>query len=111
MTKFLLIISFILSTTISAQAQNAPLPDAAATIVRFFPNPATTVINFDLQRNQNNGLGIQIFNFLGKKMYESNNMNQRTSINLTDFNRGVYIYQIRDRNGKMIESGKFQVSK
>lgn len=110
MTKFLLIISFILSTTISAQAQNRPLPDAATPIVRFFPNPATSFINFDLQRD-NNGLGIQIFNFLGKKMYESNNINRRTSVNLTDFNRGVYIYQIRDRNGKMIESGKFQVSK
>jgi hypothetical protein len=111
LTRFLLIISFILSTTISAQAQNTPLPEAAVAVVRFFPNPATTVINFDLQRDQNNGLGIQIFNFLGKKMFESNNMNQRTSVNLTDFNRGVYIYQIKDRNGKMIESGKFQVSK
>jgi len=110
LTKFLLIISFILTTTISAQAQNRPLPDGATPIVLFFPNPATSVINFDLQR-VNNGLGIQIFNFLGKKMYESNNINQRTSVNLTDFNRGVYIYQIRDRNGKMIESGKFQVSK
>lgn len=111
MTRLLLIISFILSTTISAQAQNRPLPDAATPIVRFFPNPATSIINFDLQRDQSNGLGIQIFNFLGKKMYESTNINQRTSVNLTDFNRGVYIYQIRDRNGKMIESGKFQVSK
>ncbi len=44
-------------------------------------------------------------------MYEKINADQRTSINLSEFNRGVYIYQLRNRAGKMVESGKFQVSK
>jgi hypothetical protein len=33
------------------------------------------------------------------------------SINLTDFSRGIYIYQIRDKSGRMLDSGKFQVAK
>jgi hypothetical protein len=32
-------------------------------------------------------------------------------VNLSDFIRGVYIFQLRDQNGKVVDSGKFQVSK
>jgi len=32
-------------------------------------------------------------------------------VNLTDFTRGIYIFQLKDQNGKVIESGKFQVNK
>lgn len=80
-------------------------------IVRFYPNPATTFVNFDIQKVTDKGYSIQVFNFLGRKMFEANNVGQNTRLNLTDFTRGVYIYQLRDRSGKVVESGKFQVSK
>lgn len=79
--------------------------------MRFYPNPATTVVNFDFQKNYDKGYSMQIFNFLGRKMYEANNIPQRTTLNLSEFNLGVYIYQLRDKTGKLVESGKFQVSK
>jgi len=47
----------------------------------------------------------------GRKMYELNNIAERITINLADFTRGVYIYQLRDKTGRLVESGKFQVSK
>ena len=37
-------------------------------------------------------------------------MPSKITINLSDFNRGVYIYHVVDPNGKILESGKFQVS-
>lgn len=89
----------------------SPGTDGAASIVRFYPNPATSYVTFDFQKTYDKGYSIQIYSFLGKKMYEESNMNQRTVINLSDYSRGVYIYQLRDRSGKMVESGKFQVSK
>jgi len=42
---------------------------------------------------------------------EVNSLTPRTVINLNDFFRGVYVFQLTDRNGKVIESGKFQVEK
>ena len=42
---------------------------------------------------------------------EAKNINASTTLDLTPFNRGVYIYQLKDRSGKVVESGKFQVSK
>ena len=44
-------------------------------------------------------------------MYEASNVSQRITLSLIDYNRGVYIYQLRDRSGKLVETGKFQVSK
>ncbi len=113
MKKFLLILSLIVCTSFLSNAQNRIQggPGAGASIVLFYPNPATTVVNFDFQKNYDKGYSIQIFNFLGRKMYEATNIPPKTTLNLTDYGRGVYIYQLRDKTGKLVESGKFQVSK
>ena len=112
MKKILLISSIILLTATYSQGQSrSPLSDGNGSIVRFYPNPATSIITFDFQKNLEKGHTIQLYNFLGKKVYESASLNQRTTINLSDYTRGVYIYQLFDKTGKLIESGKFQVSK
>jgi hypothetical protein len=92
------------------QSRNLP-PDGKERIVKFYPNPATSFITFDLQKTVDKGCDIQVFNLLGKIVYEQKDITPRTTINLTDYNRGVYIYQLRDHDGKILESGKFQVSK
>jgi hypothetical protein len=80
-------------------------------ILKFYPNPATTFINFDFQKSYDKSYSLRIYNFLGKKVFELANISLTNQVNLSDFTRGVYIFQLRDRNGKIIESGKFQVSK
>jgi hypothetical protein len=111
--RLLPILSIILFTAIHTPtlANKGLLWDAADPILRFYPNPATSFVTFDFQRGFDKGYSIQVFSFLGKKMYESSNINNRTTLNLSDFNRGIYIYQLRDKSGKLVESGKFQVSK
>ena len=104
---FLLIVISLLQTA-PALALGAP---AADPIVRLYPNPATSFINLDLGIAGSRGFSIQVYSFLGRKMYEATNISQRITVNLTDFNRGVYVYQLRDRSGKLLETGKFQVSK
>ena len=57
-------------------------------------------------------MAIQVYNgLLGKKMYETQNLPEKLTIDLNDFNRGMYIYHLVDATGKIIESGKFQVSR
>lgn len=81
-------------------------------LLKFYPNPAVVSINFDFQRNySNNKYSLSIFNFMGKKVFELKNISSKTSINLDDFYRGIYIYQLRDKNSVILESGKFQVQK
>lgn len=114
MRKILLILSIILLTVTYSQAQSSarnPLSDGTDRIIRLYPNPATSYVIFDLQSTNSKGLILQVYNFLGKKMFESQSINQKLTVDLADFNRGVYIYHLRDVNGRIIESGKFQVSK
>jgi hypothetical protein len=80
-------------------------------IIKFYPNPASAVINFDFQRDYDNSYSLLIFNFMGKKVYEIKNTPARINLNLEDFYRGIYVFQLRDKNGLTLESGKFQVVK
>jgi hypothetical protein len=80
--------------------------------VKYFPNPATTIINFDFSDKIDlKNATFKISSLIGKTMFETSNLTPRTVINLNDFFRGVYIFQVTDRNGKLLESSKFVVQK
>lgn len=80
-------------------------------INKFYPNPASSQITFDFQGGFEKEKSFQIFNFIGKKILELQTITPKTVVDLTEFYRGFYIFQIRDKNGKIVESGKFQVIK
>lgn len=113
MKRIFIISSIILFTAVLAEAQTSrtPVTDPAIMVLKTYPNPATTYITFDLQKGYQKGLTITVFNFLGRKMVETPNVNEKTTLPLTDFNRGVYIYYLSDLAGKVIDTGKFQVSR
>lgn len=113
MKGILPIISFILLTAITSKGQTGrePSPEAMQRIVKFYPNPAVTFIKFEVQKNVDKGLTLQVINFIGRQVYEAKNINTTTTLDLSTYSRGVYIYQLKDQSGKVLESGKFQVSK
>jgi hypothetical protein len=107
---FFLILLSLVSAQVKSQ-NRLPSPDQETKNIKFYPNPAITVITFDFQNSFDKSNLLQIFNFLGKKVYEAPTSDQKTMINLSDFFRGIYIFQLRDQTGKIIQTGKFQVSK
>ena len=113
--KIFYTLSIILLSVLQVKSQerspSSPDREPVTKIVKFYPNPATTFITFDFQQNYNENYNLQIINFVGKKVQEVTKVTPKTIINLTDFYRGIYIFQLRDKNGKLIDSGKFQVSK
>ena len=112
MKRLILILFTGILFTLTSQGQESrgPVQDPGK-LVKFYPNPATSYITFDLQKNYQKGLTISVFNFLGKKISETPNVNERTTVQLTDYSRGVYIYYLTDATGKVLDTGKFQVSK
>lgn len=116
MNKFYLILIFC-CLTFFANSQTGKISEAnfisdiQSKVVRFYPNPATNIINFEFSKPVQKDYILQVFNFVGKKVFESNAVLQKTSVLLTDFYRGIYIFQLRDKSGRIIESGKFQVNK
>jgi hypothetical protein len=109
--RLLPILILLLFSVLFSTAQDPRGPNSRSKI-SFYPNPATSFITFDIpQQNFQKGYVITVFNFLGKKMSETQAANAKTVLSLTDFNRGTYIYHLVDRSGKVIDTGKFQVSK
>lgn len=113
MKSFTLIILLVVFSSAAGNAQTGTGRPAQAPVkmVRFFPNPATSLINFEFQTTTDDTYTFQVFNFLGKKVADFTKINTRTQVDLTNYTRGFYIFQLKDRNGKVIESGKFQVEK
>lgn len=112
MKRALIILSIILISAVAATAQTSRTPGSQVKVVRFFPNPAISYINFEFETpSALSNYSLKVYNFIGKKMVEVNSLTPRTVINLNDFFRGVYIFQLTDRNGQIVESGKFQVVK
>ncbi|MEO7445939.1 MAG: T9SS type A sorting domain-containing protein, partial [Ferruginibacter sp.] len=102
-----------LNFTSFAQTKTAADPSSITQpkLIKFYPNPATTVVNFDFQRGYEKSFNIEVYSALGKLMYESKNIPSRFNLNLDAFYRGIYYFLLRDKNGVIVESGKFQVVK
>jgi hypothetical protein len=103
---FLFAFLFLAGVSKAQTARNAN----ESKIVKLYPNPASSVIYFEFS-DVDKSTSFQVFNFMGKKVYELQNVNNKNTVDLSNFYRGVYIFQLRDKNGKIVESGKFQVVK
>lgn len=111
MKKLFYIIIFIVGLQASGVAQVKRITNDAVKTVKFYPNPASGFINFEFSDNYNDSYDLVIFNFIGKKVEDLKVTDQKITLSLTDYYRGVYIFQLRDKQGNIIESGKFQVVK
>lgn len=107
------ILILLIGLHLSSFAQQKPSVSngSSAKVTKYYPNPATNVINFDIAKTSDNTLTLQLFNFMGRKVSESSVNSPKITFLLDGFYRGIYIYQLRDRNGKIVDSGKFQVVK
>jgi hypothetical protein len=104
---FLLLLTVGFTFTASAQKSS----NGAVKVLKFFPNPAKDFIQFEVTKSFEKGLNLQVYNFLGRKVVDLKNINPKLSINLQDLVRGLYLFQLTDKQGKIIETGRFQIDK
>ena len=108
--KSLIIAAMIISGFV--YADNTPNNNfySQAKIVKCYPNPAVSVINFEFATDIDKNYVLQIYSFTGKKMTEISLSTNKITVTLNnDYYRGIYIYHLQDKSGRIIESGKFQV--
>jgi hypothetical protein len=112
---YILFIALLITVQVKSQDKLSSSPDqnSEIKIARFYPNPATSFITFEFKKDVDNNRNytFQVYNFPGKKMYEAENVSAKTVVDLSSFFRGIYVYQLKDPNGRIIESGKFMVVK
>ena len=113
MRIFYILLSIILSTSFQAKSQaRGPFPDNEHKVAKFYPNPAVSYITFELVKdNSNKTYQLQIFSFLGRMVKEEKDVTDKKTVNLSDLNRGLYTFQLKDETGRITDSGMFQVNK
>jgi hypothetical protein len=84
-------------------------PTATVKPVKFYPNPATSYINFEFPAEIDKSYSLLIFSFVGKKMSEQSVDNSKLVVPLTGYYRGLYVFQLKDKTGRIVETGRFQV--
>ncbi len=113
--KYFLTISIFLSglvfTSFAQNKNTGSSVEPSAKLIKFYPNPASTAINFEFIRGYDKSFTLQLFNFMGKKVLDINSLSQTTNLSLSNLYRGVYIFRLSDKNGNVIDSGKFQIVK
>lgn len=97
----------------TANAVNDSPIGIQAKSIKCYPNPAVSFVNFDIPADfVSKNYSLQVYSFTGKKMYEINISTVKLTLTFTnEFFRGIYVYQLRNKDGKIIETGKFQVNK
>lgn len=108
---YILILLIGLNFTSFAQTRTSAQGEPIAKLIKPYPIPATTAINFEFQYGYDKFFTLEIYNFMGKKVNEFSKVPPIMTVSLEGFYRGIYVYQLRDKGGKIIDSGKFQVVK
>ena len=101
----------LLTSTQAFSQAKGPMPDPESKVVRFYPNPAISYITFEVAKEPTKSYSLQIFNFLGRKVKDVTDISSKTVVNLSELVRGIYIFQLRDSNGRVTDSGTFQINK
>ena len=63
-------------------------------VVTVFPNPVTDSFTLTINTNDIHELSIQVFNSIGKKVYQERSLKSKT-IDVSHLNSGIYILKIK----------------
>ena len=77
-----------------------------------YPNPASSVVNFDYSLSAGDRVSVTIYNLLGQEVTKQqvNGLQGRLSISVADLNDGIYFCNLFV-NGSAVKSEKFVVKK
>lgn len=80
---------------------------AAVSGLSLYPNPADA--NVQLLVPDNLGGNVVVFAADGKLVYNQQIANEQLAIATAEFSEGLYLYRVYDKNGKLLNQGKFNV--
>ncbi len=80
---------------------------ALANSVKAFPNPANTYFTITMKSSD---ASIEVMDITGKLVSTSPVTMGEARFDVSNYNNGVYFYQVKDASGSLVKSGKFTVS-
>ena len=67
--------------------------------IQLYPNPAKKMLNIKLNESINNRISIQIFDFLGRQVYQPYLKEKSCQISIEDLDSGVYFILMKSPDG------------
>jgi ABC-type metal ion transport system substrate-binding protein len=108
----IILLSFFAFATSFIVANKNDINDVQIRTVQCYPNPATSFVNFEFAANtEKQNYTLAIYSFIGNKISESAITTSKITVTLENYQRGLYVFQLKNKVGQIIESGKFQVVK
>ncbi len=71
-----------------------------------FPNPANDKLNFNRSQNKEQ-VHLIIYGAVGNTILQREINEELNAVSLRDISEGMYFYRLTDRNGNILQSGKF----
>ena len=105
----IVLIASVVMLLCTSFSELSPWEKASVKVLKYYPNPATSYINFEFPQETDKSYSLLIFSFIGKKMVEMPVENNKIVVPLTGYYRGLYVFQLKDKTGRIIETGRFQV--
>ncbi|MCD6065377.1 MAG: Secretion system C-terminal sorting domain [Bacteroidetes bacterium] len=77
--------------------------------VKSYPNPATSFVMISATSEQ--AVSVDVFDITGKKIAGGMFDDKKARIETAELSEGLYLYSVKDKNNKVIATGKVNVSK
>jgi hypothetical protein len=81
--------------------------DIASVNINVYPNPSFSVVNFST--NRYDAHTILIYDITGKLVEQSVLVDGKSKLDVSAYNKGLYIYTLVSDSGKKLKSGKLTV--
>ena len=110
---YIILSTILLMTTIPAKSQvKVSSPETDHKVVKkFYPNPAVSFITFELDKEPSVTYTLLIYSFIGRQVKTIPDLQDRAQVTVSDLNRGLYTFQLKDQTGRITDSGIFQVNR
>lgn len=81
------------SCIVTVSQSNVEVADISNLVSKVYPNPATQILNIQLSETESN---LSIYSVLGKVVYFGTNVAKLTSIDVSNWTKGMYIIKIQN---------------
>lgn len=97
------------TTNTSYEVDVLSLANLAVHNINVYPNPASTIINFDVEDSE--AKNVYVFDATGKAIASLDVKNNIVEFNVESLSNGLYFYHITKQDGSLLGSSKFTVAK
>ena len=82
--------------------------ELAASTLKVYPNPVSDVLNFDIDYNK--ASAVNVLDITGKLIETVSFDLNKAQVNVSNYNKGIYLYQVMTTEGELLKAGKFNVN-